>query len=57
MLCVAFLIVLITGGVALFFLLKEKDDEAFDYDVRSVSNGFHRHTVVSNGPECAPIGM
>lgn len=48
----AAVIVLIVGAVWFFFQQKEHEvDDAVEAD------RFNRNTVVSNGPECAPIGM
>lgn len=52
LLTVAAVIVLIVGAVWFFF--QQKEHELYDADE---ADRFNRHTVVSNGPECAPIGM
>lgn len=56
----AAIIVLIVGSIWLFFHLKEEDADVSKYinnDENVKNDKFNRHTVVSNGPECAPIGM
>ncbi|XP_055300761.1 scoloptoxin SSD14-like isoform X2 [Sitodiplosis mosellana] len=52
LLSLAAVIVLVIGGVWFFFQQKEHQaDDGFKPDQ------FNRHAVVSNGPECAAIGM
>lgn len=50
--CVAALVVLVIVGVTSAFLLKGQQAHT-DPD----PSQFNRNTIVSNGPECAPIGM
>lgn len=52
LLSVAAVIVLVVGAVWFFFQQKELEADDFNQ-----ADQFNRHAVVSNGPECAPIGM
>ena len=46
------IIILIVGYVFHFSSSTEQN-----YETKTGANNFHRNVVVSNGPECAPIGM
>lgn len=50
--CVVALIFVIAVGGLSYALLRGKSTSD-----EPNTDRFHRHTVVSNGPECAPIGM
>lgn len=50
---IVFIVILVAGGVGFYFISQQEKSA----DNESASEKFHRHTVVSNGPECAPIGM
>lgn len=52
---VILIVILVAGGVGFYFIAQQ--EEAVKNDCKPASDKFHRHTVVSNGPECASIGM
>lgn len=47
------ILILIAGGVGFYFVNRQGESD----DNGPKADKFNRHTVVSNGPECAPIGM
>lgn len=50
---IVFIVILVAGGVGFYFISQHEKSA----DNGPAADKFHRHTVVSNGPECAPIGM
>lgn len=50
---IVLIVILIAGGLGFYFI----NQQGKSVDHKCASDKFHRHTVVSNGPECAPIGM